>query len=144
MSLLQSWPGPTWDIIGKLGAKRGKLHLELMLRRWSHHTVLRHARNFTAFENWANMRYDNQFLIDVRPKTKEEAVLMLVEYVHHLVDADVEPTVPKNRLASLRFFASIANVEHKFPVDDVAVTTVAVLRASSTMMQHDIISYSIV
>ena len=124
-SLLRMFPGPTESLIEKLGATRGNLQLEMMLRKWSHKTVIRHARAVNTFIDWLNTAGDGIMLLDPTQVTAEEAISRLVDYMHFLVDAEVGPTVPRSRLHSLAFFARFAGIEEHLPTDDVAVTTVA-------------------
>ena len=93
-------------LLEKLGARRGRAHLEAMLRRWSHKTLILHARNAGKFLEWASR------CTEFRDEDPENAaVLKLVSYMQFLRGAGAAPTVPRARLASIAFYAAAADLK---------------------------------
>ena len=81
-AILEYEKGRTLLLLEKLGARRGRAHLEAMLRRWSHKTLIQHARNAGKFLEWTRR------CTEFRNENPEDAaVLKLAGYMQHLRDA---------------------------------------------------------
>lgn len=120
-TVLQITGGGTLALSKKLGALAGCGYLERMLRRWGHRTVLEHAKNAVHFINW----YEVEHKTWPRDAEVPDAVVVLMQYMQHLIEMGVKATVPTAKLASLAFLNRFADLQHKLPTDSLAVQTMA-------------------
>ena len=140
--ILERAGGRTWRLLQKLGPARADRHLQAMLRRWSHRTVLGHADNVMRFTCWRRERH-GELALDAAPG-EDEAVSVLIDYVHELIDSGVAPTAPQTKLRSLAFFARLAGAEAWLPAKNIAVATpAAAYRRENAVPRRPALPYTV-
>ena len=129
--LFQLIPGTTSRtaaILASHNPEKGKEALRKVLRTRNPKGLATHARCVLAFHAWHHLRWPNLDWLppDGSEDTTAVYAAILVDYLEDLMDADVGPGVPRNRLASLSLALKICNPSHGWPTKETIVVNLTV------------------